>query len=100
MQSTMQSLRRGCVRSSALGRLHRLSQPSSRSFSLSGESFLSGTSAVYVEEMYAAYKKSPARCVGEPQSLPQWSCGGLWSVPRGTAARAPRAPPLSSRARQ
>jgi hypothetical protein len=24
---------------------------------------LSGTSSVYVEEMYAVYKKNPARCV-------------------------------------
>jgi hypothetical protein len=30
---------------------------------LSGESFLSGTSATYVEEMFSAYKKNPARCV-------------------------------------
>ena len=28
---------------------------------LSGESFLSGTSATYVEEMFSAYKKNPAR---------------------------------------
>ena len=26
------------------------------------ESFLGGTSATYVEEMFAAYKKNPARC--------------------------------------
>lgn len=32
---------------------------------LSGESFLSGTSATYVEEMFSAYKKNPARCVRE-----------------------------------
>lgn len=28
---------------------------------LGSESFLSGTSSVYIEEMYAAYKKSPTR---------------------------------------
>jgi hypothetical protein len=30
---------------------------------LGSESFLNGASAVYVEEMYAAYKQNPARCV-------------------------------------
>ena len=63
MQSTMQSASR---RAASLVRLAAgRGAPARRALSsLSGESFLSGTSAVYVEEMYAAYKQNPSRCVG------------------------------------
>ena len=66
MQSTMHSASRcaaSLVRQSRVHCLPRQAVGARLSSSLSGESFLSGTSAVYVEEMYAAYKKSPARCV-------------------------------------
>ena len=62
MQSTMASASR---RAASLVRLAVHGAPARRALSsLSGESFLSGTSAVYVEEMYAAYKQNPSRCVG------------------------------------
>ncbi len=45
----------------ALGRRALTVTPASRSGQLGAESFLNGTSSVYVEEMFRAWKANPAR---------------------------------------
>ena len=43
------------------------------SSNLGAETFLSGTSSVYIEEMYAAYKKSPGRYAKIDTRLPAYA---------------------------